>query len=375
KSDCDFLKEFCQRNGIGFCVLDIDIGAMAAKNKTGLEQEGRAARHGFFKEFSDKFNAVVMLGHNCQDQAETVLMHILRGCGLDGLVGMSEQDGHLVRPLIGIDKQEILDYAADKDIKFITDQTNFDTGFARNFVREFLVSCNQFHYPAAQKNIANMADKMRQLQSGINDRLDLSLILDTKDAVMLDKKVLTDDLFSFYCLKAAKKAGLSADLEGKHIDKIKDLNTGKSIDLPKGIVVHSEKNHFAFCQKSDKKTVTGKELKMGLNKIGDCEFFVEAVDTFDKSDKGALYADCDVLLNSAVRFRQDGDRFCPCGSKTKKLKKYLCDLGLPNRKKSALPLIVSGDQILMVVGVEVSDKAKVTLDTKKILKVVCYEKN
>lgn len=134
--DSAFVKKLCKQYGFSCVVKRVNIPRLAKQRKENLEAVARDERYHFFRELKKKHKAkYIVTAHQADDQVETVLFNMIRGCGLDGISGMSEIDGDLFRPLLKTTKQEILEYVKTQKLKFRTDRTNQDPAYRRNLLR------------------------------------------------------------------------------------------------------------------------------------------------------------------------------------------------------------------------------------------------
>ena len=135
RRDSDFVKCYADKYGIELKKYDVDAIGFAKENGYTIEQAARILRHKIFEAAVQQYASAVATAHHAQDQAESVFMHIARGTGIDGLQGMSVEDGHILRPLLFTTKQEILEYVDKNKIEFCEDSTNKDNNYSRNFIR------------------------------------------------------------------------------------------------------------------------------------------------------------------------------------------------------------------------------------------------
>lgn len=371
QQDMQFVKDYCNKHGIKFVGYKIDVPTKAQEYKLSIETQARLMRHQIFSDYCKKNNVPILLAHNLDDNIESILMHIFRGSGLNGLVGMSSKDGHIIRPLIEVQKQTIYKYLENNNIPFVEDQTNKDIIYKRNHIRAIFPEIEK-SFPAAKKSILSLSSIVKKHLSYIRSQLRQDYLLTSGGAVLLDKNALKTPLVEQYILQAFNKVGLFFDYEQKHITaciNLASLENGKSIDLPHGLKVFNEYNYLAF---EFLEVVKAQEQPLieGLNQIGGKKFLVDK--TKKDYQSGKIIVDYEKLKGSTVRFRKDGDRFTPCGGGSKKLKEYLNDKKIPLRIRDRLPLITKGSEVLVIVGVELSEKVKVTTNTKsKYLIEVC----
>ena len=134
--DSAFVAEHCKKLGIPCFCFKVDVPKIAAEKKLGLEECARNARYKIFDEVVKKgLCDKVAIAHHEADQVETVLLNIFRGAGLKGAAGMTAVQGTFIRPFLFTSKAEILKYAEEKNIPFVVDQTNLDSSYSRNFLR------------------------------------------------------------------------------------------------------------------------------------------------------------------------------------------------------------------------------------------------
>ncbi|WP_311492632.1 tRNA lysidine(34) synthetase TilS, partial [uncultured Anaerococcus sp.] len=134
--DEDLVRSTAERLGLKFYSRSKSMDEYARKLKTSAEDAGRRLRYEFFEDLAQKFpSSKIAVAHNMDDQAETVLMRIIRGTGLDGLRAMDYKNGKLIRPILNIKKSEILSYLDEKGIAYAIDSTNFENDYTRNKLR------------------------------------------------------------------------------------------------------------------------------------------------------------------------------------------------------------------------------------------------
>ena len=162
--ETEFVKAFCEKNDIKCYVKYCDINKIAKENSFGLEEAGRKERYKFFDEIKEKENInKIAVAHNKKDNAETVLMHALRGAGLNGLVGIKPVREIYIRPLIKCSREEIENYLRDNNIEFRIDKSNNENDYTRNKIRNELI-------PYIEKNFNNnIVDALDRLSENISE--------------------------------------------------------------------------------------------------------------------------------------------------------------------------------------------------------------
>ena len=132
--DEEFCRELCRKLQVELSVHREDVGGFARERSLSLEEAGRIKRYEILEEETPE-GGLIATAHHADDLAETVLLNILRGSGLKGLSGISAKRGNIIRPLIDVDKEDILSYAKEKGIGFVTDSSNLENDYTRNKLR------------------------------------------------------------------------------------------------------------------------------------------------------------------------------------------------------------------------------------------------
>lgn len=140
KIDEVFVENFCQTVNVPYFVKHAHVAELAKREKRGLEEMGRKVRYDFFDEIQQKVGAnKIAIAHNQNDQAETIMMNILRGTGIKGLVGIEKKNGKYIRPLLGTQRFEIEAYLKEENMEARQDESNSDNTFTRNKMRNIVL--------------------------------------------------------------------------------------------------------------------------------------------------------------------------------------------------------------------------------------------
>ena len=164
ESDLDekFVRDLAKKNNLVYHTKKVDMYGYAEKESISPEEAGRILRKEFFSEIIGDNDYLLALAHNKDDQVETILMRILRGTGIEGLKGMSQFDGNIVRPLIDITKEEIITYQKENKLKFVQDKTNYQNIYNRNKIRNELIPLIKSEYnPNIYDAIINLSNIAR----------------------------------------------------------------------------------------------------------------------------------------------------------------------------------------------------------------------
>lgn len=371
--DANFVKSACEKLGVKFCLYSVDIPKLSKENKRSEESEARIFRHGIYEQFAKENDTCVLLGHHEGDRKESVLMHILRGCSISGLVGMQEKDEHIVRPLLYMSKAEIEKYAKENDIAYVIDSTNLQNEYNRNYVRNVLIPAIDARYDS--NALIRLSDIAKENEEFVNKFVNVSEIKRDENAVLIPLDCFSNvTIASRYVMKAFALVGFSYDMESKHISEViglASLENGSKINLPHSFVASKEYEHIAVYKEEVAPDIE-EEFYLGFTPF--YEGTVTVLQTDEAPQKGKLIFDADKIpQNAVIRFRRVGDVFKPYKGKTKKLKDYFIDKKIPLRKRDFIPVLASGNEILLVADIEVSDKIKVDENTIEKYEFI-YEK-
>ncbi|MBQ7351747.1 MAG: tRNA lysidine(34) synthetase TilS [Clostridia bacterium] len=372
-NDSAFVESYCKKNGIKIYSFKVDALKYSEDKKLSIEQGARECRYRVFASLkTKKLVDKIALAHHQQDQAETILLNLFRGTGIAGASGMDfVRDDLYIRPFLNRSQSEILAYVSQNEIPYVEDETNNDSDYNRNYIRNKIMPLIRFRWPGADKSISNFGKNCRQDESYIQSTINKDAIL-TEDGIarVYSSYFAYDDAYVFrLILSALKTIGLSSNIENKHLKLIKNMaleaENGTKISLPNGLSVIKEYNYITFTNravKANKKTYQFTKGKLDISGFGLIETFVTR-----KFDMGVYshLIDASKLPKDAIwRFRKDGDEFEKFGGGTKSLSDYLIDKKVPVRLRNIIPVLASGNNILIVAGVEISEQLKVDKNTK-----------
>jgi len=401
KADEQYASELCRDLGIEFSAVQVDVGALAEARGLSLEEAGREARYGEFSRAAQSTGAAkIAVAHNRNDQAETVMMNIIRGSGPAGLAGMEYKRGNIIRPLLDITRDEIEQYCAQAGLAPRTDSTNLTQEFTRNRVRLGL-------FPYIRENFgADMVDSLCRLSANItqdNSFLNAYARKAYEDLICAagtgiielkaDKLLLLDPAIRSRVFKLAltHTAGSSAGFGSIHYRSLSDLvikgRTGGQAELPGGIrAVYSygilkitnpeaaavNAAPVSFCKPLDiPGTVYIPELDAEITTSILSDFNIDKYRSLGYNPFMQFFDYMKLNKGMNIRNRQEGDVFKPFLSNgTKKLKEYFIDSKIPREQRDGIPLLCMGHEVVWVIGDKISDKFKVTENTKSVIKIV-----
>ncbi len=388
-NDSRFVRHLAKENDIVCTVKRIDIPSIM-KTETGSTQEVcRKYRIDYIKSLAKKINAFgIAYGHNKNDQAETLLMNLIRGSGTNGLTGMdnysTENDVLIVRPLIRLFREEIIELLNQSSQNYRLDESNLKDDYTRNHIRHNLIPFIENNY---NNNFINALSRTSEIITIDNDYLEKTVKkyfekyfhVDTGAIYVnindIDKLHLSIKLRLFR-LAYKTLVGSLEELTYRHsLDMISSLE-GKhnySVNLPSEIsvlrmynkVFIHKKNYFKNEELTQKMVELDKEISFGKTRL---KFYM--ADLWDGIEHNQYLFDYDKLsIPIYIRSRKPGDRIKPFGMDgTKKVKDVMIDMKVLRHLRKRIPLLIdSNNEVLAIINLKRSNHALLENETKNIL--------
>lgn len=361
-------------------------------NSSSLEEKARNLRYNFLERVRSKYNAHrIAMGHNLDDQAETVLMRLLRGSGMTGLSGIPPvRDNTIIRPLIDTHREDIIGYLEQKRLRYALDSSNNNSRFIRNRIRLELIPEMIKYQPELIEVLGRLSNHIREENSL------LEILTDEWINNNLKRNETNEYLVDIRSLKGLHYALIKRiirnivkrnnntlyGIDSDHIQDISDLlinpKPNITIDLPGDLIIRKEYNSLIFSSRALYPDSFSYELSgMGetrINEIGRLIRIEELLNTphtdFKTAPDSAVIDRALITFPLTLRNFRPGDRFMPLGMKGhRKVKDFFIDLKIPPHKRRQIPIILNGDQIVWIAGYRISDPFKVTPDTRSMLKI------
>lgn len=391
--DTEYVKFFCSKLGIPCSVKYVDINKLSAETGMSTEEAGRKARYEFFSDLAKEIGATkIALAHNMNDQAETILMRMMRGTGIEGLCGIKPvRDDIYIRPLIETPRSEIEKYCEENKLAPRIDSSNLEPVYMRNRIRLELIPYIKKNFNA---RIEYSLSQMSRLLSEDNDFLNeyvnniYGIIVKIKGQnVMIDA-----DLLKPYCISIKKRVirkaildvkGDLIGIESKHVELslsvAEEGSTGSAVELPGGLKAVKSYNYLQIMHSDSENPCTFSYSLcipggIYINETGarlDSEIIENLPEDYKKSSRFIKYFDCDKIEGTlTVRCRQEGDYIVPLGMRgRKKLKELFIDNKIPKNERENIPLVAAGSEVIWVIGHNINDNYKIINGTKRILKL------
>lgn len=403
--DMKFAEKYCGDCGVKIKVFYYDVPKYAKENGMSEEEAGRKIRYEAFESIR-AHGGKIAVAHNLNDSVETFVHNLCRGSGLTGLSGIKPVQGHVIRPILCLERREIENYLNTNQIPYIEDSTNFYEEYTRNKIRlNVLPYLTEHINKESIIHINNVSRELSEAERYLNEQAENlynQMFYEYNNCIYADKYRLekTDEYMRSRIIRLAiyHLIGQMKDITRKHIEDIGLLlkkQSGRCVVLPYGITVHTEQNHLIIeRQRAGEIEDTAQEavtiFEQGTYEFGDYFFETQLIDVekenvnpedlekyLKKNQK--LCTKCfnydKIVSNVQIRNRRAGDYLTinRDGGK-KKLKSYMIDEKIPAHMRDKIPVIADGSHIMWVYGGRMSEGYKVTAGTKRILKITGKEK-
>ena len=384
--DEQFCKNFTAQKRIPFFSTSKNVKLYAKRNRMSLEEAGRELRYGELLKIAKTHNYTkIATAHNADDNAETVLLNLIKGTGIKGLSGIPERRGKIIRPILVLSKKEILDYLHNKKINYRTDSSNFENDYQRNFLRNEIIPLikNKLN-PQFDSAVFRTSEIIRGYTSLIDEQIKNAVkktITYKQQQLIINLKHLEETDVRLYgdVLRKTVRKYFNEELESKNISDLLKLikaQTGREIKFPNRIVAVKERDSIIiYLKKREMKNVKQVEIKIGEEKQFEGKSVSISVSNRNKLsfyntiNKEYISAD-KIKSNFVVRRWKDGDRFYPLGMKnSKKLSDFLTEQKIRSSEKKEQLVLTNSGMIVWVVGIRIDERYKISANTKKVLEL------
>jgi tRNA(Ile)-lysidine synthase len=401
----EFVRLLSRKMNLQLFTKKVNIRELQKKAGKSLEEVAREERYRFLYQMAEEHGAVkIATGHHRDDQAETFLINLLRGSGLEGLKGIAPiRDGRLIRPLLYVGRDEILEFLQRERLSYMTDSSNSDSSFLRNRIRNQLIPELKNRYnPQMTAGLARTAEIIRIEDDYMQAVVRRLLILWEIDVI--DREVIVP-LAEFSRQHEAIQARIvkflleemtpfKKGISYRHIESVMDVCRKSDIrlrrlNLPFGIVVEKQPSTLVVRKKSeiapqgtdlnDEKDVFEIQVEIpGIIHLNERNIQLEFIDkpsiTEIISHPGTAFLDYERIEPPLfLRNIRPGDKIDLLGlGGVKKLKKIFIDKKIPHRLRKSIPLLADSRSVIWIAGDRISQRVCVTEKTRKVLKVELF---
>jgi len=374
--DQQLVEHTCEEFGIKLHCEQFETEQFASEHKLSIQVAARELRFNWFNELCNEFGYTkIAIAHNRDDIAETVILNLTRGTGLKGLTGIKPINGKVIRPLLFAGRDEIVRYATLNSISFREDSSNSSTKYARNRIRHNVISELEKINPSVKKSITETAFHLQEAWSIVENyllKLKEALVIEKNEALYISIKALKGEPYcNLFLIEELVPLGFSHEIVDSIIEslyhqpgKIFYSSTHQLLrDRDYLIISERKENESVFIKIESDCKVIDFPVKLRFRIVEDNTSF-----KIPKDSKIAVL-DCNKLkFPLTLRTWQPGDRFVPFGMDNyKKVSDFLIDQKVSLLDKDNVYVLVSGNDIIWVVGYRIDNRYKIIKDSKKYL--------
>jgi len=391
QADAAFVVEQAKLRGLKTYVARGDVRKLASQYHMSVEEAARRARYQFLERVAHKHGySVVLTAHNANDNAETVLLNLIRGTGVSGMAAIPPlrqlAEGILLgRPLLGVERDEIHAYAEEVGLSWCEDATNQSAQFTRNRVRhELLPKLVEFN-PSIVSTLNTTAEIMRGMEQHLGSTVETAMkrvmIGETDENVELSINQLKHYLPAIQAELVQRMISRTFDLPPISYGAVERTlsllwkETGSKVELGAGLSAVRDRDTLTVRYEPPPAVQVNKSLQPGETVQTEYGTIIT-----ERMERGAVrftrnsnieFVDADkVSENLTVRSWRDGDRFRPLGmGGEKKLSDFLVDVKVPLERKRSVLVVADGENIIWVCGLRLDDRYKVDQTTKNAIRL------
>ena len=374
-ADADFAQQTAEALGLLFRRIDFDTADYARQNGVSTEMAARTLRYEWFETLRRELGAeAIAVAHHRDDNVETVLLNLIRGTGLSGLCGMRPRNGHIVRPLLSVDRHQIVRWLTDRHLPFRTDSSNVSDVYRRNFVRLRLLPLMEQLNPSVRDAILRMAGHLTDVEAIYRNAIDShrAHLIDADGCISIDALLRTPaphamlfELLTPYGFTPSQCADIARALSGE---------SGRSFVAPGGRWhLLKDRLHLILYPADEVSADTfpltlGSELTAPI-RLSLEERIVDEAFTISRSPHVATFDADRIALPLTLRRWRAGDSFVPFGmTGRKKLSDYFSDHKFSLLHKAAAWILCDASgRILWIVGHRTDNRFRITSKTRRAL--------
>ena len=367
--DETFVHELCKSMQIPLHIIHFETEKYAIENKISIVMAARELRYQWFEEIKKESAAnVIAVAHHQDDSVETLLLNLIRGTGLSGLLGIRPQNKDIIRPLLCVNRQDIIEYLGSIGQNYVTDCTNLEDEYIRNKIRLNLIPLMEEINPSVKKNIIATSNYLNEIELIYNNEIE-----NGKQRVLTKEGIRISDLLK----EPAPNALLFEILHplgfnSAQIQNILSLllkgQTGKQLISKDGWRIIKDRNMLLIQPKENLEETPFQLIR---------EELIHTKDFIIPREKNIACFDADKLEDTEFTIRKwrKGDTFVPFGMKgQKKISDYLTDRKLSLIQKERQYVLCQRDKIIWVIGERTDNRYRIDDKTKRVIIITMREK-
>lgn len=379
-ADEAYVKALCERKGIPLEIYHMDVDQLAAEKKLSCEEAGREARRQAFAEVMAKYGGTkIALAHHMNDNAETVLLNLSRGTGLQGMAGIRPVNASYIRPLLCVTREEIEAYLRGNAIAYCTDRTNLEDIYTRNRIRNHVLPYMETQInEKVVEHIHRLSMQMDGLCGYMERQVEQAFARCVQKGQGCELEVAAflkeDEALRPYLIKRllCQAAGREKDIEAVHVQAVMQLagkQVGKRLMLPYQLV--AVRGYDTITIGSARQTDPAQKQDFSMPQIQMRVFPCEKMPEAFPQMPYTKWFDYDIIKNDVIiRSRCAGD-YITIDDKgnTQTIKKYFVNAKIPKSQREQVLLAADGDHIMWIIGYRQNQAYQVSEHTKNILEI------
>ena len=409
--DENFVADFCRNWKLPYRSIHKDVASYAGQNHYSLEEAGRILRYECFNQAAKEWQCQkIALAHHGTDLTETMLFRMIRGTGPEGLAGILPVYQNRIRPLLSLEKEEILSLLSQLQQPYVVDSSNERTDYSRNYIRHQILPLMRQMNPQVISHFLTLSSQLKEQNSFVREQMDhlYEQVSKQEDGIRISRQWLgeCDDFVKKEMIRRMLfQAGQHRrDISSLHVELVLDLlkkESGQRLDLPYDMMAILEEKDFVLAKRADLISQSSKRkpvesvfriscdllergqviylnllqpLNLQKGEFSPVTYRLELIEDISQEN---LKKDCEEYFDYDIikgdlcfRCRRPGDYLIMdhCGRR-KKLNRYLIDEKIPARWRDQLFLFSRENHILWIPGGRRSENTKVTRKSRHILKI------
>ena len=368
ESDRDeaFVCAWCQEQGIPFLCASADVSTESQRSGQGVEETARRLRYEFLERAAKEIGADrIATAHTADDNAETLLLYLTRGAGLQGLGGIPPRRGKIIRPLLNVSRAQVEEYCAEHGVPYVEDSTNADDTYRRNFLRHQVIPLLKQVNPRAAEHMSAAAQRVREDHEYLSELTAevAAKATETEQGLEIEADILAQAPVPVAVRGVRllmEKAGGGKNCTAAHVDAVLQLCRNQSpsaqTHLPElNVRREYEKLVFELCGKGKNPPLPVLVNMGGTTVYGETGWSAICRRTVcperGKMPQNAQYLSCGALCGTLMlRPRRTGDEIKLQGRGTKSIKKLFIDEKVPLSQREYIPVLADDAGVLAVGG-------------------------
>lgn len=355
-----FVRDFCHTHSIPLHVGSENVAAYAEANRLGIEEAARLCRYRFF----DSLHCKIATAHHADDNAETVLLHLLRGSGLRGLCGIAPKRENIVRPLLCVSREQILDFLRAEGIAWVEDSSNQSRGYTRNRLRHELMPLMRRENPRLSEQLASQSRLLRAEDALLeNYAEELLRSCRSADGYAVAPLLQAPDALQKRALRRIVRELLPQDASLVHIEALQALlrnpEPTAKLCLPHAVIAQRHYDSLRLYRESPvafpetELCIPGDTAIAGAGWCISCKIEKIFENFANTPFHFAVKYDMISQTKLSVRAGQSRDRLCMPNGGRRTLKRLLADHKIPPAEQKLLPVFTDGSSVIAVAGIGV----------------------